>query len=324
MRRCLLSNLTLCLLLIILTACLKETFEKPDTNNPYLILSHVKDSKLSYIDLITEKKIMSVQNPYLLTHFEKVSSNQFLATSPQHDSLLLYNFEDGSIQNFVTLNQGLTDIVFSHTNNIVYLSDVENNSIHVVDYESEEWVDSIQVDDYPAEMVLDEKNKRLYVLHSSSHNIVSIDLTKNEIIERFNVIERPSGIYFDGEFIWVGGHGAFGELNQTIYGYLPNGELVHEIALGLMPIALYSDDNSFLYVLCHGDHALYKVDLQKQVIMDSVEVGQNPNFLTSYTDSIYVSNLDGHTITIVNKQTFQTETLPVHEGPYSMIVEDQS
>ena len=39
-----------------------------------------------------------------------------------------------------------------------------------------------------------------------------------------------------------------------------SGELVHELEVGLMPIALHGDTESdHLYVVCHGDHMIYQV-----------------------------------------------------------------
>ena len=49
------------------------TPEVPKTENPYLILSHVKDPKITYMDLSTYEILNTVDNPYLINRFEKFS-----------------------------------------------------------------------------------------------------------------------------------------------------------------------------------------------------------------------------------------------------------
>ncbi|KMK77742.1 YncE family protein [Alkalihalobacillus pseudalcaliphilus] len=309
--------------IFLISGCQSVSFEVPKTENPYLILSHVKDPKITYMDLSTYEILNTVDNPYLINRFEKLRGQQYLATSPTHDSLLLYDFEEGFVENFKSLHKGLTDIYYHAPLNQIYIADTEHNKIHVIQSDTRETIAEISVNQHPAEFYYESESEELYVLHTTAHSLLTIDVHTNQITNEFPVIERPSGIYIDREIIWIGGHGPLGELNNKLYGYSMSGELVHELEVGLMPIALHGDTESdHLYVVCHGDHMIYQVDLVTKEVVTTSPVGQNPNYINIYGDSIYISNLDESSLSILNKKTWQSKTIHVDQGPYQMIVEE--
>lgn len=92
-----------------------------------------------------------------------------------------------------------------------------------------------------------------------------------------------------------------------------------------MPVAFFPEKNSStLYVLCHGDHTLYKVDTKTNKQLASVETGQNPNYITADTSSIYVSNLDDNSVSIIDKHSFiMKNQLNVPSGPYAIVLEEK-
>lgn len=151
-------------------------------------------------------------------------------------------------------------------------------------------------------------------------------ILKRKKIRTISVLERPSGIHFDGHSIWVGGHGKPGTLNKSIFAYDPKtGKKQREIKLGVMPVAFFSEKNSStLYVLCHGDHTLYKVNTEKNKLLSSVETGQNPNYITADSSSIYVSNLDDNSVSVIDKHTFMLKNrLNIPAGPYAIMLEEK-
>ncbi len=125
--------------------------------------------------------------------------------------------------------------------------------------------------------------------------------------------------------LWIGGHGSFGKLNSQVHSYdLETGEPGSTVDVGLMPIAIYSDDESpFLYALCHGNHSLYQIDKRTDEVIASLEVGENPNAINGNDEQLFVTNLDGDSVSIINRSSFEiVNELKVPPGPYAIILEE--
>ncbi|KYG26564.1 YncE family protein [Alkalihalobacillus trypoxylicola] len=312
--------------ILFLSSCSQQEFEAPLLDEPYLLVSHVKEPAFSYINLNTHEKIGSFKQPYPLTNLISLAPHELLATSQQHNAILHYDLLAGTIEPVLTINKGLTDLVYNEIKNQLYVTDIQNNVIHIINALNYSVEETIEVGQSPTELSLDQDNQLLYVLNLNSHSLVIIDLENMSIKHEFDVIDRPSGLFIKNNLVWVGGHGPYGDLNRHIYGYdIATGELIEKIEVGLMPIAMYGDEQEdFIYILCHGDHILTKIDTTTNTLINTVSVGQNPNYLTSNNRSIYVTNLDSNTVSIIDKNTFTVETITVQEGPLGMILEDRN
>ncbi|WP_026674018.1 YncE family protein [Alkalihalobacterium bogoriense] len=320
MKRCCLQAFLLGIILF-LVGCHTTNFETPDTNEPLIMVAHVKEETMTFLDSEQGEVLLAENSHFPITEMLDIGDEKVVATSQSESSLLLYDIGKGKVTPFLKMNKGLTALEYDFSSKSLYVTDISNNLVHLIDMNHEKLVQSMEVGTFPTD--LEFGNEKLFVL-SAEENVVTVtDLKLETVFQTIPVLERPSGMYFDGEIIWVGGHGPFGQLNKKIYGYDPKtGNVVGEIEVGLMPIDFFGvKDAPYFYVLCHGNHHVYKVEKKKKEVRASLEVGLNPNFITGNSELLYVSNLDGDSISIINKEAFERiEDVPVSAGPYAILL----
>ncbi|MDM5299573.1 YncE family protein [Bacillus pumilus] len=313
-------------LLLFLTGCGgKQPFTPPSSSQSIAVISQLKKASFSIADLQKNKIVSSVDLKHPLTDLVQINNNSIIATSKEGQSLIEINLTKGTTTDYLDLNKGLTSMAYDSSSHTLFVADSLKNVIYFIDTQLKKVKATVKTGKLPSSMTLSSSGT-LFVLNAKSHTVSVIDIAKEKNIRTIPVLERPSGIHFDGHSIWVGGHGKPGTLNKSIYAYDPKtGKQQHEIKLGVMPVAFFSEKgSSILYVLCHGDHTLYKVDTKSNKQLASVETGQNPNYITASSSSIYVSNLDDNSVTVIDKTTFMTKNrLNVPSGPYAIVLEEK-
>ncbi|WP_017727136.1 YncE family protein [Halalkalibacterium ligniniphilum] len=309
--------------LAFLNACSERSLEIPQSDSSLLIVSHVKEQTLTFIDPLHKEVLLSEDSRFPLTEMVTIADGKMIASSQSESFLILYDLQKGKSRPFLELNQGLTALKYEAASNFLFVADIKNDQVHRIDIEKEELVNSIDVGAYPNALELG--NGQLFVLNGDSNSVTILDIANDKVVKTFPVLNRPSGMYFDGEYLWIGGHGTFGQLNQNIHVYNPEtGKKIREIEVGLMPVAFYGDETSpFIYALCHGEHTLSKIHKETYEVVDKIEVGQNPNFVYGNKESLFVSNLDGDSISLIDRATFKVkDELIVPSGPYMIVLEE--
>ncbi len=309
--------------LAMISGCQERSFEVPQTDDPLLIVSHVKERMLTFIDIESKEVLLSEDSLFPLNELISIGDGKIFATSQSEHSLMLYDVREGKSKPFLEINQGLTAIQYDPTTSVLFVADIKNDLVHSIDVEKERLTHSVAVGSYPTDLEI--ANGQLFVLNGDSNDVTVIDISKQEVVKTFPVLERPSGMYFDGQYLWIGGHGSYGQLNKNVFIYNPKtGEQMQEIELGLMPVAFFGDASSpFLYVLSHGDHTLSKVHKETYEVIDSIEVGQNPNDVNGTEETLFVTNLDGDSVSIIDRTSFElVEELTVPAGPYMILLEE--
>ncbi|MCY7472552.1 YncE family protein [Bacillus safensis] len=266
---------------------------------------------------------MDLKHP--LTDLIQINKDVIIATSKEGESLIEINLKHGTATDYMNVDKGLTSLTYDAASHTLIAANSQKNVVYFIDTERKKIKSTVKTGKLPSSMTLSSSGI-LFVLNAESHTVSVIDIEKEKNIRTFSVLERPSGIHFDGQFIWIGGHGKQGTLNKSIFAYDPKtGKKQQEIKLGVMPVAFFPEENSStLYVLCHGDHTLYKVDTKTNKQLASVETGQNPNYITADKTSIYVSNLDDNSVSIIDKHSLiMKNQLNVPSGPYAIVLEEK-
>ncbi|WP_062049825.1 YncE family protein [Bacillus sp. JCM 19034] len=316
--KCFVIIFSLCVFLLL--GCHVERIEVPESNSSYLLVAHVKEEMLSFIDIHTNELYIEGTSPVSITDLAYVGNGKVLLTSESEASVMELDLQEGTLSPFIELNQGLTALLYDKQD-WFYVADTINHTIHRVSISDQKVIGDIDIGAYPVD--LEHGVNELFVLSGDEHKVTVVDKELQQSLMTFSVVERPAGMYFDGERLWVGGHGPYGDLNQMIYAYDPeSGELLETLEVGLMPIAFYADETSpNLYVLCHGEHAIYQIDQIANEVVDVLPVGQNPNQVIGNKEHLYVSNLDGDSITVIERDSFEVVAeLPVAAGPYAMVL----
>src|SRR4051812_24478740 len=91
--------------------------------------------------------------------------------------------------NYTKIPVGITpsDIVYDQDNNYIYVTNLNSNSVSVIDGSNDKVISTILVDEKPNSLIYDKYNKLIYVINSNSDNLFVIDASKNIIIEKIPI-----------------------------------------------------------------------------------------------------------------------------------------
>ncbi|MCM2674121.1 YncE family protein [Alkalicoccobacillus plakortidis] len=244
---------------VFLTGCNEQSIEVPESGEPMLLITHVKEPTLSFFDTNSDEDVGSTTLPYTMTDMTYISDQTMVGLNSNEQSILEIDLEQEVARPFMELESGMTNLTYDTNSDQLFLSSNSSHEVHVVDVSSKEELTPITVDSIPNELSLNDQGL-LFVLMTDTNEVSMIDIQRGEVVRTFPVNDTPVGMHFDGQWLWVGGHGSNTELNRSVYAYDPQtGENVMTVDVGLMPIAMVGSENSEeLFVLCHGDHSLYK------------------------------------------------------------------
>ncbi|KAB8138194.1 YncE family protein [Gracilibacillus oryzae] len=316
----------LVMLAVFLTGCGNQKILLPDHVDETVMISHLKKPLLSFVHL-DSYEIDSSELEYRITAMEKINHNHVILSGEEQEAVQKLNMEDGSVTELFETGKGVNGLLFQSENNRLYYSNGQEDKVGVVSLDNGELEAEISVGKLPIAMAIDPVSQLLYVVNSESSSISAVDLESHEEINTFSIINRPNGLFFDGKYLWVGGHGDYGTLNEYVYIYDPvTGKEVDRIKVGLMPVVLYHHPNdSNVHVICHGSSTVYSINIENRTITNKVEVDANPYAVTGDKQNLYVTSMDGNSLSIINKSTFQIEKkVSLADGPYQMILGEEN
>ncbi|MCP3033344.1 YncE family protein [Halobacillus sp. A1] len=315
--------LILLMILFLLTSCQEETVQIPENTENTMVVSHLKDNKLSFINEETHEVIHSLELDFTVADMVRINDSHISFTTKEEDDLYLLNLQTGKMKEWASVGSGVNDLLYNPEVEQLYLSDSKNNQIQVFDTDKEKIIEKVSVGKFPLSITADQKNEHLYVVNQQSSTVSVIDLNNFRVDEEFLVPHHPEGILVNDSKLYLGGHGpVHGELNRHIYVLdAQSGEQLEQIEVGLMPVKLFSPEVSpDLYVVSHGSHEVYKVSLENDSTVEKLKVGANPYEVTGDKEKLYVSNIDGDSISVIDPESFQvTSEIPVKGGPVSIV-----
>lgn len=311
--------------LIILSACHINKYSLPK-DNPYLLISHVKEEMLSFVNLDRLELIEETPFPYQVHTIERIDQETILFTGKLEPAVRSLHLSTGEVNTLYEFGQGIMAMLFDEKERILYLADAKQDSVIFFDYDNKEILTSINVGSYPVDLTINDDRTELYVLASDDNEIYVIDIEQREVINKIPTLIGSTTLYFDGSYLWVGGHGMYRDLNEFINVYDPKtSELVTKIKVGSMPIFFHEETElDYIAVLCHGSHELYIVDRNSYEVIASKEVGTNPYYVISNNDYLFVTGMDSHDVSILDKKTFELrKVVDLQVGPYAMVIGGQ-
>ncbi|WP_456278858.1 hypothetical protein [Bacillus sp. AK128] len=314
------SLVTLFFLVIVMSGCVQKISLPKDME--YVLITHLKSPSISIYSL-DEKEIIETMNvDFTVKAIGKQDSDQAIFTKENENGIYSLNFLDGTIKEITSeIGIGITNILDTSETDYIFLADTKENKVYFFDKKKQIISDEITVGSSPMSMTINPAKNHLYVSNLDSATISVIDIKEKRVVESFPVIDRPSGVFFDGNRLWVGGHGPYGELNKSIYLYdVETGKEENQIEVGLMPIELYSVTKSNVYVICHGSNEVYQIDTQEQQVKAIIDVSQNPYHIISDEKNLYVTSIDGNHLSIINLDNFTLDRqIALQDGPYLML-----
>ncbi|MGD6805074.1 YncE family protein [Rossellomorea aquimaris] len=306
-------------MLLLVSGCQGESLAVPENAEEAVMVSHLKDAGLTFIDKEKQQVIDSIELSSPIVDMVRVDDVHIAFTS-KDGSLSLLNTENGDLEQWEGSGEGVNELLYSERTHQLFLADSGENRVRVFDLKKKEMTSEIAVGKFPLSMALDETEKLLYVVNQKSSSISAIEVDTLQVKKEMLVPYLPEGILVKDSKLYIGGHGpVHGELNRYVYVIDPeSGEEVQRIEVGLMPVKFFSPPSGReVYVVCHGSHELYKIGGEST---EKISAGANPYDVTGNEETLYVSSIDSNSLFIVDLQTFKVKTeMEISGGPVAII-----
>lgn len=313
--------IVLLLLIVAMTGCKQDTVTLPELHKDNILVTHVKKPLLTVIDRAQQEVVHEEQLNFIAQSLARVNNEQLVLASQGEPSIRMLNLADGTIRTLDLSAPEVTCLYVDDARQLLFIAEAEHEEVIVFDLESETVLHEIEVGRYPNAM--DVNGQFLNVLHGDEATVSVVDLFTYEVVHTFPVVGHPTSIIATDDTVWVGGHGATGELNKHVHVYeAQSGELLAKIQAGTMPIALYHDAHSEdMFVLSHGSNELHVIDLATMAVKERIPTGDNPFYLTGDKQFIYVTALDGNELLVIDRQRYEVvERYELPAGPYGIIL----
>ena len=302
-------------LIITLSGCVQSSIKLPKIDNSHstIYVTHLKENAITSIQLDSNTQ-MKVSLPFAFSSIVEIKPGYFIASVKEENQLYKIDLIEHIISPLMKVDTGVLDLQYDFDSELLYAANSTKNNILTIDVQKKKVLNETKVGEYPSKLILYEH--QLFVLSAGSGEVFVLNTANNEK-HSFKVNPRPEGLHFDGNFIWIGGHGPTGELNESVFAYeVSTGQQIHVIKTGLMPIQIIQEKDR-IYVLSHGDHSLTKINADTFEVVKKIHIGDNPNYMIMNEDEIYVSSLDGDQVFIVNKDSLEiTNKYDVKNGPF--------
>ncbi|WP_113927022.1 YncE family protein [Bacillus sp. P14.5] len=306
-------------MLLIVSGCQSESLAVPENAKEAVMVSHLKDNKITFVDKQKQQIIDSVELSSAVGDMVRVDDVRIAFTS-KDGSLSVLNTENGELEQWEDIGEGVNELLYSERTHQLFLSDSGKNQVRVFDLKKKEMISEIAVGKFPLSMALDEEKGHLYVVNQKSSSISAIEVDTLQVKEEMLVPYLPEGILVKDSKLYIGGHGpVHGELNRYVYVIDPeNGEQVQRIEVGLMPVQFFSPPSGKeVYVVCHGSHELYKISGEST---EKISAGANPYDVTGNEETLYVSSIDSDSLFIIDLETFKVKKeIEISGGPFAII-----
>ncbi|MCA0970550.1 YncE family protein [Halobacillus litoralis] len=309
------------LLVVILSACRGQTIHLPEGTDESVLISHLKDTKLSVMSEDGES-VTQTEIEVSVAGIARIDSDRVAFTTKDQSPLYLLDTSSGDLKEWEQVGSGVNELLYDSDSGYLYLADSVNSSVQVFDTEKGEVIEEVMVGQLPLSMAADEEGM-LYVVNQKSSTVSVINMENHQVEREYPVPYLPEGIWVRDQKVYIGGHGpVHGELNRYVYELdAKSGEQLSRIQVGLMPVKLFSPESSSdLFVVCHGSHEVYKLPFSNPENSERLEVGANPYDMTGDGGALYVSNVDSDSLSIIDPVSFQiVKEVSIEGGPAAIV-----
>ncbi|UCZ52587.1 hypothetical protein LGQ02_17505 [Bacillus shivajii] len=311
------------LLTLLLVSCQEgEIVLWDETDDDLLLVAHIKEPLLTMINVTNgniHEEIPLPFTPSYMVHDEKRET--VFITSEEEEALYSLDLNHKTLQKVVNIGEGFSSMILDEKKEALFLANSYRNQVVKVDISNNVVEEEITTGDHPFSMDIDYDKNELYIVNVYSNNVQVINMESMEMVKQFNVIERPNGIFLLEDGFLLGGHGPIGELNRQTFYYDDNGNEITHLETGVMPVEFLSGTkNDELYVLSHGSHTIHQIDRQTFKVNHTIDVDFNPYFGHVHHEHLFVSALDGHSVSFIDLHELHVEkTISVAPGPHALV-----
>lgn len=206
----------------------------------------------------------------------------------------------------------------------LYVSNEDTHTATILDLDSGTIITQTPTGLEPEGVRLTPDGSKFYVTGEVASDITVIDAASGEEITRIKVGLRPRDIMFTADSSTAYISAEFGALINVID--VASNTVTGEIPLleGSLPMGLVlSPDESMLYVATGRGKTVLAIDLDKEEVVNSVEVGPRPWGLASSLDgsTLYTANGPSDDVSVIDVDSFTVvKKIPVGETPWGVVV----
>ena len=196
---------------------------------------------------------------------------------------------------------GIVQPVFAYT---VYVSNEKDNTISVIDGDSLELVETIEVGERPRGIVLSKDGKFLYICASDDDRIEVLDLASKRVVHNLPSGPDPElmSMNADGSLLFVANE----DDNMVTVIDIKQRSKVFEIPVGIEPEGIgLSPDGKWLVSTSETTNMAHFIDTETLKIVDNVLVDARPR-VAQYTPDgkeVWVSSEIGGTVSVIDAET---------------------
>ena len=232
------------------------------------------------ISLVNYKSCKEENNLYIGAHPNDIVAHDDIAyvSCGESNSLIIYDMINDRVNFEVPTGRFPHNIVLLEEENLIFISNMGDDSISVIDYINNKEIKRIKVENTPTKINISRNKKYLYVCMS----YLGYDI-KGSV----GIIEL-----------------------KTL-------ELINKVKVGLSPIDLFEDDN-YLYVsnLCDGSISIVNLkDLKEE---NKIIIGGMPRGIVKVKENIFVGDYLNGILNIIGIENKKIKAIPIGSEPNAM------
>jgi len=232
------------------------------------------------ISLVNYKSFKEENNIYIGAHPNDIVAHDDIAyvSCGESNSLIIYDMINDRVNFEIPTGRFPHNIVLLEEENLIFISNMGDDSISVIDYINNKEIKRIKVENTPTKINISKNKKCLYVCMS---------------------------------YLGYDRKGSIGIID------LKTLELINKVKVGLSPIDLFEDDN-YLYVsnLCDGSISI--VNLKDLMEENKIIVGGMPRGIVKVKENIFVGDYLNGILNVIGIENKKIKAIPIGSEPNAM------
>lgn len=242
-----------------------------------IIVANNYNNTISMIDL---ERFEETKNLYIGAHPNDISikNNTLYVTCGEADSVIAYDLVNERVNFEIPTGRFPHDIILFKEKNMIFVSNMGENSISVIEVENNKEVQRIVAENTPLKIIISNDRQYLYVCMS---------------------------------YLGYDQDGYIGIIS------LDNLELIEKIKVGYSPVDLI-EDNGYLYVsnLCGGSISVVNLYTLKEE--RKISIGGMPRGILKINEVIYSGDYQNGIVNVINLNEQNIKTITVGREPNAM------
>ncbi len=242
-----------------------------------IIVANNYNNSISIINLADFKEF---KNLYIGAHPNDLSikENTLYVTCGEADSVIAYDLVNERVNFEIPTGRFPHDIILFKEKNMLFVSNMGDNSISVIEAENNKEIQRIVVESTPLKIIVSNDRQHLYVCMS---------------------------------YLGYDQDGYVGIIS------LDNLELIEKIEVGYSPVDLI-EDNGYLYIsnLCGGSISIVNLDTLKEE--RKINTGGMPRGILKINDIIYSGDYQNGIVNVINLKEKKIKAITVGREPNAM------